>query len=74
MNKRGHVQPAPETLTVTEAGRLLGLSRYAAYAAANRGDLPVLRIGLRLLVLRRPFERMLEGELVLRPQHQGTEQ
>ena len=38
------------TCTVPEAGRLLGIGRDAAYAAAARGDIPTLRIGRRLLV------------------------
>ena len=37
----------PDSLTVSvpEAGKLLGLGKDAAYAAAARGDLPVLRFG-----------------------------
>ena len=38
------------TITVPEAGELLGLGRAAAYEAARSGQLPVLRIGHRLLV------------------------
>ena len=39
-------QEAPITLTVPEAGRrYFGLSRNAAYDAAKRGDLPVVRVG-----------------------------
>lgn len=38
------------TVTVEEAGRLLGLSRGSAYEAAKRGDLPTIRIGRRYLV------------------------
>ena len=49
------------TLSVVEAGRIVGLGRCAAYRAANRGDLPTIRIGGRLLVLRRPLERLLDG-------------
>jgi Helix-turn-helix domain len=30
---------------VPEAGEMLGLNRNAAYAAAKRGDIPVIRIG-----------------------------
>lgn len=52
------------TLTVPEAGKKLGISRNAAYDAAKRGDLPVIKIGKRVLVLREPFERMLRGEKV----------
>lgn len=42
-------------LTVTEAGRLLGISRTFAYELATRGELPVIRLGRRLLVLKRPL-------------------
>lgn len=38
------------TITVEEAGELLGLSRGAAYRAANSGQIPVLRLGRRLVV------------------------
>lgn len=42
------VQP---TLTIPEAGHIAyGIARGAAYAAAQRGDLPTVRIGKRLLV------------------------
>lgn len=41
---------APATLTVEQAGQLLGLSRSSAYRAAARGELPTLRFGRRLLV------------------------
>jgi excisionase family DNA binding protein len=37
-------------MTVPEAGCLLGISRNTAYAAAARGELPVVRIGRRVLV------------------------
>lgn len=38
------------TVSVEEAGRLLGISRGSAYEAARRGDIPTLRIGKRLIV------------------------
>jgi excisionase family DNA binding protein len=38
------------TISVTEAGELLGLARGSAYAAANRGEIPTRRFGRRLLV------------------------
>jgi excisionase family DNA binding protein len=38
------------TLTVEETGRLLGISRGAAYRAAACGQLPTIRLGRRLLV------------------------
>jgi len=49
----------PLTLTVEEAGRLLGVSRGVAYEAARRGQLPTIRLGRRLLVPRPKLERML---------------
>jgi excisionase family DNA binding protein len=45
------------TCTVPEAGRLLGIGRDAAYAAAERGEIPVLRLGRRLVV---PVPRLLQ--------------
>jgi excisionase family DNA binding protein len=36
--------------TVTEAAQLLGVSRAFAYELAARGDLPVLRLGRRIVV------------------------
>ncbi|GAA2746072.1 helix-turn-helix domain-containing protein [Kitasatospora cinereorecta] len=41
------VQP---TMTVPEAGRLLGLQKAASYNAARRGDIPTISVGRRLLV------------------------
>jgi excisionase family DNA binding protein len=40
------------TLTVEEAGRLLGVSRGLAYEAARSGELPTIRLGSRLVVPR----------------------
>jgi len=48
-----------QTITVPEAGRALGLTRHGAYAAAKRGEIPVLKFG-RLL---RVSKRWLEGAL-----------
>jgi excisionase family DNA binding protein len=47
------------TLTVPEAGRRLGLNRQAAYNAAQRGELPVLKIGRRLVVPMAALDKML---------------
>ncbi|RFS87524.1 helix-turn-helix domain-containing protein [Actinomadura spongiicola] len=44
------------TLTVPDAGRIIGLSRAAAYDAARRGDIPTIRIGRRIVV---PTARLL---------------
>jgi len=47
------------TWTVTEAAKLLGISRASAYEAAHRGELPVRVIGRRLLVPRVTLLRLL---------------
>jgi excisionase family DNA binding protein len=36
--------------TVTEAAQLLGVSRAFAYELAARGDLPVIRLGRRIVI------------------------
>jgi hypothetical protein len=52
---------ASKTISVPEAGRVyFGLARNAAYEAAHRGDIPVIRIGRRLRVPVIALERMLE--------------
>jgi excisionase family DNA binding protein len=58
------VAPAPAderlTYTLNEAARRLGISRALAYEAAQRGELPVCRIGRRVLVPRAALLRLLE--------------
>jgi len=52
---------SPLTLSVPEAGsRYFGLRRRASYAAAERGELPTIRIGRRLRVPIRALEAMLD--------------
>jgi len=52
----------PKTISVPETGRrYFNLARNAAYEAARRGDLPVIRIGGRLRVPVVALERMLEN-------------
>lgn len=54
-----------ETMSVPEAGRLLGLGIHGSYAAAKRGEIPTLKFGKKLRVPRRALERMLaEGRTV----------
>jgi excisionase family DNA binding protein len=47
------------TYTLTEAACRLGISRALAYEAAQRGELPVCRIGRRVLVPRLALLRLL---------------
>ncbi len=54
------------TLSVEEAGKLLGVSRQTAYNLIHRADFPVLRIGKRVLIPRKQLEvwmdRQVNGE------------
>lgn len=45
------------TISIPEAGKLLGLERSTAYDAAKRGDIPILKIGRRKVV---PTARLLD--------------
>jgi excisionase family DNA binding protein len=47
----------PPTITVEQAGGLLGLPVRTTYRAAARGEIPSIRIGRRLLV---PTRRLLD--------------
>jgi excisionase family DNA binding protein len=49
----------PKTQTIDEAAKVLGIGRNQAYAAAKRGEIPTIRIGKRILVLREPLKRLL---------------
>jgi hypothetical protein len=51
----------PKTLTIPEAGRIyFGLCRNASYAAAERGEIPTIKIGRLLRVPVRAMEAMLD--------------
>ena len=63
---RGPTKPLSDRLvyTVPEAGRLLGLGRNAAYEAARRGDIFILRMGRLLLVPKVPLHKLVGAECV----------
>jgi excisionase family DNA binding protein len=50
------------TYTLAEAAQQLGISRWLAYEAAHRGELPVCRIGRRMLVPRAALRRLLDQQ------------
>jgi excisionase family DNA binding protein len=54
---RAKIQDLPATISVEDAGQLLGVSRSAAYRAAAAGHIPTFRLGRRLYV---PTARLLE--------------
>jgi excisionase family DNA binding protein len=47
-------------MSVTEAARVLGISRAFAYVLVARGELPSLRFGRRVVVPRRALEQLIE--------------
>jgi excisionase family DNA binding protein len=61
--KAERVSNEAKTQTIEEAAKELGIGRNQAYAAAKRGEIPTLRIGKRILVLKEPLKRMLAGSL-----------
>ncbi len=46
-------------LSVSEAAKILNLSRNSAYEGVKRGEIPCIRVGKRLLVPRAALEKML---------------
>jgi excisionase family DNA binding protein len=52
----------PRTTSIPKAARRLGICDASAYRAAQKGELPVIRIGRRYLVLCDLFEQMLAGQ------------
>lgn len=52
----------PATISIAEAGELLGVSRRTAYRAAARGQIPTVRIGRRLFVPTLQLLRLLGHE------------
>ncbi len=60
MDEKTETASAKTTMSVPEAGKQLGLSRNGSYAAARRGEIPVLRFGKKLRVSTSRFKRMLE--------------
>lgn len=58
----------PKTMTVPQAGKeYFGLSRNAAYAAAERGDIPTIKIGRLLRVPIRALEERLNVPVKRQP-------
>jgi excisionase family DNA binding protein len=50
-----------DSFTIEEAAEILGLSRWAGYEAAKRGDIPIVTIGRRHIVPRFRLERLMAG-------------
>jgi excisionase family DNA binding protein len=50
------------TLSVEECAKRLGIGRNSAYEAVARGEIPVIRVGKRLLVPKVQLDKLLIGE------------
>jgi len=48
------------TLSVEETAKLLGIGRNLCYARIKTGEIPVIKIGRRLLVPRKALAKLLE--------------
>lgn len=55
-------KPFAATVTVTEAARILGISRTTAYEAVRHGSLPSIRVRRRIVIPRSWLDEMLSGE------------
>ena len=63
MNKtKQHHKDESLTLSVEHAARLIGVSRTTAYRMVRDGDLRAIRVGRRVLVLKKPLMEMLGAE------------
>jgi excisionase family DNA binding protein len=60
------------TMSIKEAARVLGVGKNLMYAAVRVGDVPVVKIGSRLLVSRAILEGILSGEQVTSPSRQAA--
>jgi excisionase family DNA binding protein len=62
MKRFNKIQTKPQraTVTVEEAGALLGLGRNSTFKAAHLGQIPSIRIGRRLLVPLAALEKLLQ--------------
>lgn len=56
----GAVMNERKVMTVPEVAKALGVSRNTIYRAAERNEIPTIRIGKKLLVPLVAFNRMLE--------------
>jgi len=55
----GQMDQEKLVLTVDETAKCLGIGRNSAYEAIARGEIPVVRVGKRLLVPKAALEKLL---------------
>ena len=56
--------PERRAYNVPEAGAMIGLGRNGSYEAAKRGEIPTIRVGRRLKVPKKTWDRIVDGEEV----------
>lgn len=56
------LKPATESTDIRSAGAQIGLGARAAYRAAERGDIPAVKIGGRWVVPLKAWEKFLTGD------------
>lgn len=61
------------SVSIPEAALLLGLSRNSAYAAAERGELPTIRLGHRILVPVAPLKALVASASTPKDADSGCE-
>jgi excisionase family DNA binding protein len=50
-----------QTVSVEEAGKILGYSRNTTYEAIQRGEVPVIRLGRKIRVPKAALQRLLDS-------------
>ncbi len=51
------------TMSIEECARRLGIGRNSAYEAVARGEIPVIRVGKRLLVPKAQLDKLFAGKI-----------
>ena len=51
------------TLSVEEAGKLMGVSRQVAYQLIHRPDVPTIQIGRRVLIPKKQLEEWMDRQV-----------
>ena len=64
INKIGPLSGEALCMSIPEAARLLGISRNFCYEMARQGEIPVIRLGNRILVPRAALEKMLDSVMM----------
>lgn len=62
MGRTGNRENA-RTYTIEQCAQVLGIGRNTAYAAAQNGQIPTIKIGKRLLIPKASLELMLDDNL-----------